>query len=242
MSPQVVQKVSCAFLLISTLSYALPSWGRPVAGLPGRRVGGGTRGECVAEGKQFTALVPTSNLGKTTSPYPNLYFYLPTDSTPSKLEFVLRDSADRLVYETVISASQRSGIMVLDLASFAPDLPPLAEGARYQWYLSMLCDPQNRAQDVVLEGWLERSAPSAQLAQSLKQASQSEEASLYWQAGFWLDALDVIAGLRAEAATQPTLFQQWSALLNAVDLGAIATEPLLINSEQSLQYAAEVNQ
>lgn len=195
-------------------------------GLPGRRVGSGTRGTCSLAEKQLTALVPANNLGLTSAAYPMLFFYVPQDSEPKPLEFVLRDEKDRLVYEAMLETSGQPGIMALDLKE-AKALPPLQLNQHYHWYLSLLCDPEDRARDIVVEGWVQRVETASGSMNQVAAMQPIEQAEFFAESGLWLNALEVLATLRYDRPEDVAVAEQWAQLLQSMDLAPIAREPLL---------------
>ncbi|BAY12009.1 hypothetical protein NIES2098_51950 [Calothrix sp. NIES-2098] len=199
-------------------------------GLPGRRVGGGTRGECSSSAGQLMALVPESNLALTQQAYPNILFYLPQISQPTTIEFVLQDDSRQSVYEKTFTkngsetkndSGEIINLKLLDSAS----LPPLVTGKTYRWYLSIICDPENRANDIVVHGWIKRVAIDSNLAKKVEQASLGERANLYAKAGLWQDALATVAELLSAKPHDSKLAASWTELLKSEKLNAIAQEP-----------------
>lgn len=195
-------------------------------GLPGRRIGGGTRGECPLATKRLTALVPENNLGLTVAAYPTFFFYIPQSLTPKAVEFVLLDDSDRQVYETTFMTTGASGIINLSLPSFAA-LPPLEIGKNYHWYFSMICNPVNRAEDVFVEGWIQRVEPDPVLAFKLEKASSVERANLYASDGLWHEALMTLTELSRDRPNNSEIAANWTQLLQNVGLETIAQEPLV---------------
>ena len=207
-------------------------------GFPGRRVGGGTRrGGCADAQKPLTALIPESNLWVTTAAYPSFFFYVPQSANSQVVEFVLRDENDNQVYEENMSLSGQAGIVSVSLPQ-SRSLPPLAMNQNYHWYFSIVCDPQNRSNDLVVEGWIQRVEITATLARELEGATQSEQVALYLNAGIWHDAMATLAQMRRTSSNDLVVVADWTKLLHSVGLDAIATEPLtdleLANSQHNL--------
>lgn len=225
-------KIFTAICLASVLTF---SYGFPEQvlaqqtsreGFPGRRVGGGTRGDCPLGAKRLTAMVPENNLMSTVAAYPTFFFYIPETPTPQAVEFVLLDENDRQVYETKFMSTGTPGIIHLSLPD-AAGLPPLAIGKNYHWYFSMLCDPANRAEDVFVEGWIQRVELNSVLARKLEQASLQERADLYISADLWHEALMTLALARSDRPYDSAIAANWTKLLQFVGLGIIAQEPLI---------------
>jgi hypothetical protein len=199
-------------------------------GLPGRRVGGGTRGECSNNAGRLMALVPENNLALTQEAYPSILFYIPQTSKPTTMEFVLQDDKQNLVYEKTFthnaSNSQTGSGEIINLnLSDSASLPPLVTGKTYHWYLSIICTPENRANDIVVHGWIQRVAIDSNLAKKLEQASLVERANLYAKAGLWQDALVSLAELRYTQPSDTKLAASWTELLKSEKLDVIAQEP-----------------
>ncbi|HBL60825.1 MAG TPA: hypothetical protein DDZ80_21015 [Cyanobacteria bacterium UBA8803] len=104
--------------------------------------------------------------------------------------------------------------------------PALAQGKPYYWTFALACNPNDRTDDWVVGGWLERSEPSDSLKQQLATATPLEQVSFYAQQGFWYDALTTLMELQHTQPDNPALAATWAQLLNSVGLDAIATKPL----------------
>ncbi|MEC4894340.1 MAG: DUF928 domain-containing protein [Oscillatoria sp. PMC 1051.18] len=210
----------------------------PRQGLPGRRVGGGTRGGCNFGARSLTALIPENNLSLTVAENPSLFFYLPEYAEGKTIEFVLRDEQDRLVYETTFTPTLSAGIVSYPLSN-PQDSVPLKVGEKYRWYFSVICNPENRANDVSVDGWIERIEPNQTLASQLQQATLDEQVELYREAGLWNDALTILAQLRYSRPNDVSLAAQWAQLLELVELVEVAEKPLLESTSESKPLISE---
>ncbi|MBE9177813.1 DUF928 domain-containing protein [Oculatella sp. LEGE 06141] len=195
----------------------------PQRGLPGRRVGGGTRGGCIAGQTALTALMPESNLSLTVSERPDLFWYLPPN-TAAQLEFTLLDANDQEVYKTTFQPDETGGIMSLPNPT---DLPALEIGLDYHWYFAVICNEQDRSADVVTEGWIQRIEPDTALTQQLETATASDRPALYAAAGIWQDALMTLATLRQSQPHDADVARAWTVLLESVNLGHLADQPVV---------------
>jgi hypothetical protein len=194
-------------------------------GLPLRRVGGGTRSGCeLASSDKLVALIPERTIGKTTKSHPKFYFYIPENTEGKQIEFVLRDKHDNLVYETIFASDGKSGILSIELP--ASKISLLAANDDYHWYLSMLCNPANRSQDIVLEGFIQRVELDGTMQQKLQQATPLERVNLYQTANIWYDAIDTLAELKLNSP-KTTTTTEWHNLLDSVGLADIAQKPLI---------------
>lgn len=101
---------------------------------------------------------------------------------------------DRLVYETSLETEGRSGIMSVEIPLPTDERSKsLDSSTDYHWYLSYICNPEQRSQDVVLEGWIDRIELSEITQEKLETLSLTEQANLYQQQGIWHDALATAA-------------------------------------------------
>jgi hypothetical protein len=197
-------------------------------GFPIRQVGGGTRGEdCGVQGQSLTALTPDNSVGMTTKALPELFFYIPKTTQAQQVEFVLRDDRDRTVYETTTKTyADRHGIFSLNIPE-TKQLNQLETDRNYHWYLSMICDPQNRAKDLVVEGWIKRVAITSEVSQKLDRLNPLERVNLYQKADIWYDAIATLVDLKRSQATDAQVPEKWQELLGSAGLNNIAKEPII---------------
>lgn len=204
----------------------------PKRGIPGRREGGGTRDgvlgadPCTStSAPQFSALMPPTNFGLTTSEFPR--FFWSTPRTKARFaEFTLYEASEgadkkmvdrALVYRGTFRISGEAGIASFMLPRNA-GIPGLATGSDYHWSIAVICNPQDRKQDSKVEGWVQRIAPDAALASQLAQSTPSNRPKLYASNGIWFDALSTLADLRYAKTLDAALAEDWSNLLKAVNL------------------------
>jgi hypothetical protein len=205
-------------------------------GLPSHRRDGGTRGSnCAVNSQEFVALIPDTAVGAkqqttpllTASTNPRLYFHVPQTNQSQTIEFVLRDSSDRLIYETTIETEGKSGIMSIKMPLPAQDRAKSLDSNRdYRWYLSNICNPEKRSQDIVLEGWIEQIELSAITQEKLAQLSLAEQASFYQEKGVWHDAL-AIAAREIETKKGELSATKWSEFLTNIGLAEFVNKPLI---------------
>ncbi|WNZ23512.1 DUF928 domain-containing protein [Leptolyngbya sp. NK1-12] len=195
----------------------------PDRGLPGRREGGGTRGECLVQQPALTALMPNTNLGLTVAEHPSFFWYIPQNGAAAG-EFVLLDQTNAEVYKTIVPVSQ-AGVVSVSLPADG-SVPALEVGQSYRWYFSLICDPLDRSADVFTSGWIKRVEPSPSLTQKLAAATAEEQPKIYAEAGIWYEALSTLVQLRQAQPQNPALVSQWQTLLASVGLEQIADQPL----------------
>lgn len=192
-------------------------------GLPGRRVGGGTRGNCNFGEKKLTALVPKNNLALTVVANPQLFFYIPPKTDLQVVEFVLLDESERQVYEKTFKTTGTSGIISLIL----PNSAQLEMGKKYHWYLSVICNAQDRADDVSVDGWIQRVKLNPTLASKLAKVAPSQRAAVYAQADLWQEALTTLVEIRYSRPYDRSIAAQWTWLLQSVGLENLSQEPVV---------------
>jgi len=197
-------------------------------GLPTHRRDGGSRGnKCVAnaESQNLMALIPQKNVGVNASASPKLFFYVPEMKNQSTLEFVLRNEEDRLMYEAFLT-TEGNGIMSVEVpVDVSSNL--LEADQNYHWYLSMICDVEQRSRDIVVEGWMRQEAIDTATQQQLNTANSVEKAEVYREQGFWFDALSALAEQQDSSGEQAVARQKWSEMLSSIGLQDLASEPFV---------------
>lgn len=199
---------------------------------PKQTIGGGRRdsGQCPAGAGQpgsramaqpMTALVPSNNLGLTTSDRPTFWAYVPSSSAKT-LEFLLEDNRGQELYQATTQITGAPGIVKF---AIPPSAPALEVGQDYRWVVSMVCEPAG-PRDPFVGAWVRRVAPDPALTNKLKQAKSLDRVTAYATAGVWHDALTELTTLRQTKPNDAKLEAAWKELLQSVGLGAIAVTPL----------------
>lgn len=204
----------------------------PEDATPRGTAGGASRGTCLqglqggyseAPGLEVTALMPESRQGLTLAERPSFLVAVPDSAIAAELS--LWDENLNGIYQTVLSFNEVSGIVSIVLPE---DAPGLEQGKSYKWSLAVICDANNRNRDAVVEGWIQRSEPNANLLASLEKAkTQLEKAELYAQNGFWYDTVSALAEIRRQKPDDRKLAVEWKELLMSVGLGEIVNKPLI---------------
>jgi hypothetical protein len=197
-------------------------------GIPAHRRDGGSRGSndnCIANNRNLVALIPKNIVARNVSTSPKLFFYVPEVSKERTIEFVLRDQQDKLMYEAFLTTSGK-GIITLEIPADVQSNLLKAE-QNYHWYLSMICDSQQRSRDVVVEGWMRQTAIDPATKKELNSSNSVEKADLYQEKGFWYDALSVLAENLDSPKKQAIVAAKWSELLESVGLGELVSEPFV---------------
>jgi len=186
-------------------------------GLPGRRISGGSRSECLAQSPPVVALSPETNLGKTLSDSPSVYFMVPALEENYLLEFSLRDSDGNRIYEKALNTDENQGVVGIQL-------PPqsLAVNEDYRWYFSVVCDAHDVFQNDVLSGWLRQVdvTDALTLSASVSALSDIEDGLAlvrdYQSAELWTDAISTLVSLHEQYPTEQRVRDAWTQLLQAL--------------------------
>lgn len=196
----------------------------PDRGLPGRREGGGTRGDrtaCVQGERSLVALIPETVFGTTVASAPVLHWYVPQVNAAT-LEFSMYDAEGNTVVLLDMPPPNAAGIVSLKLPASAGEL---ALNADYHWYFSIVCNAADRSADVFTEGWVRRVPLTAELDAQLQAAPADQQAAIYAEAGLWYDALTATVQQRCQNTGDATA-AQWAELLDSVGLRSLADAPL----------------
>ncbi|MDX2231474.1 MAG: DUF928 domain-containing protein [Leptolyngbyaceae cyanobacterium bins.349] len=227
---------------------------REVSGPPagGRYRGGGSRGigsqaVCPTTPVPLTALVPFEEIydktreklpplvnvwGFTTAERPTFWVYNPYNNSAIPAKFSIDDeSAGQTLYETSVTLPKQPGVMALRLSNSAPVLQP---GKRYRWFLSLTCKAPTATaagtDNINVEAVVIRELPKPELTSQLTATPSLQNAIAYAKAGFWYDALTILAELRQKQPQDETLKTAWKELLSGV-----ALDNLTPTSERSRQ-------
>lgn len=184
-----------------------------------------------AYGVPPTALIPQSGLGLTANPHPTLLVYVPP-TTASQAHLTLRDENQSGLYQSRIPIPQTGGVLPIALPA---DSPELTVGQTYHWSLALLCQP-TQTDLPIARGQIRRVELSVGLAEALtEEPSLFSQASVYGRSGVWHDMLATLVTLRQAQPENSILGNNWTEVLQAENLGAIANMPLLndLNDEQT---------
>jgi hypothetical protein len=222
------RKLLIAFLTLGLILTGLESvhanntrGGESARGWPTRRVGGGSRSGCsVAERPcaPLLALVPDGLL-RTVSQSPTLLFYLPSIADPKavRVELVLRDESDRLVYERTFSVARGESLLAVSLDP-ADNFRGLEAGRSYHWYLSVIRDPNDRSRDDLVEGWVQRVSPTESFSHRLAGANALERVKLYETEKLWPETLHELAELKRSRPGDSEISRLWKEAIASLQL------------------------
>lgn len=179
-------------------------------GLPGRRISGASRlpvSACLQNTTPLVAIVPETNLGTTAVANPTLWLSLPEVASAKQLEFYLFNAEEEIIYQTSVMVEPTVDLVGLDL-SMMTNAPKLEINHRYRWAASMVCNPDNRSENISVEGWVDRIEASSEnnqpwydhlavLVEQLQHHPQNQEILSQWQALMASARLEQIVPLSA---------------------------------------------
>jgi hypothetical protein len=184
----------------------------PRRGAPRTRTGGGTRTNGAPV--EVAVLVPEST-GLTISEQPALYWRLSKDMS-AQFEFVLTDERQETpLWRESVSDMFRAGIHPLPVSAMKLSLTP---GVSYRWFVALVRNPDQRSNDIVSSGTLERVAPMPGLQEELSRAAPEDRAAIFASHGLWYDALDALNRTIDAHPDDAGLQAQRTALLQQVGL------------------------
>jgi len=206
---------------VTTQSEDVPLYNPPQRGAPTGRVAGGTRG-LSKDLPVLSALAP-NHTGLSVHPQPTLYWYL-SEAVPYPIEFTLIDNQTVMpLLEQRLSPNQRPGVKPIRLADYHVSLQ---SGMTYQWFVTIVVDPDQRSKDVVTGGEIALTTSPDALPSQLAQAGPARAPFVYAQAGLWYDAVMAVSQLIDDAPQDHRLRRQRAALLAQVGLSSIAKAEL----------------
>lgn len=202
-----------------------PVYKPPTRGAPGGRVGGGTRGK----DQVFTlSVLAPDHTGLTSQDQPVLYWYV-SKPLSSPIELTIIDAGTTPIVEKVLPPPTKSGIQRLPLAEHGVHLEM---GKQYQWFLTLVADPNRRSKDVLAGATIERLALSDSLATQVAGEDRLSAARHYAEAGHWYDAIALLSEqVEANPLDPKNPRAQRAALLQQVGLQEIAEYDLSLQGK-----------
>ncbi len=147
---------------------------------------------CENEGElELAALVPGEEnrafVSRTSRSHPTFFFYVPYEIESSLVaEFSLLDENGDRVYRQQYSLQGTPGIVRI---AYPETAPALEVDRDYYWNFSVICNPDDRADDRYVSGTLQRVTANKIPSPN---ATPEERAILYAADGLWYDTLSTI--------------------------------------------------
>ncbi len=235
--------LECLLFSNSFLTQAKPAKNEknPYEGLPSNRRDGGSRGNCIANGKDFIALVPESPVNLMASVSSQLFFYVPQTEESKIIEFVLRTKEDTLVHETFIKTTGQGGIMSVTIPDQFKEDSENFQGY-YHWYLSMICDPSERSRDIVLEGWMKLVKLDNRVKEKMELFSPIEKLNLLQQKDIWYDSISLLGEFQKLNPNETTINTEWKQLLDSIGLEELGDEPFIEGKSLTSFYSTPLTE
>jgi Domain of Unknown Function (DUF928) len=167
-----------------------------------------------ATNNYITAISPGSHLGLTQVERPSFIVYL-SPTIAQTAEFSLFDEEMNGVYQANVPVANQTGLVSIALPDSAP---ALAKEQRYYWTVALICNPNDRTEDVVVGGWIERAEANENFKQQLANLPALERVSLYAKQGFWYDAVNLLLELKQAQPNNTALSASWEELIKSVGL------------------------
>jgi hypothetical protein len=188
--------------------YIPPSRGRAQT-----RSGGGTRG---LPGMPTLSVIAPDHEALTTKAQPTVYWYI-SGATSARVDFTLiEESAVEPLIEITLNGPVKEGLHALRLADFGLSLE---SEATYLWFVSVIPDAEQHAEDLVSGAAIRRiSAPEALQSSLAGAAAPGAEFAVYAENGIWYDAISTLAVARSASPSDAELQEQQATLLDQVDL------------------------
>jgi hypothetical protein len=159
----------------------------------------------------------TSVWGKTISSYPTFWFFIPATQPSTKIEFSLQDTEED-IYRVNIPIPQQPGIIGIKIPTTQK---PLQLDRDYHWTLkAKVCDGTSTVNRVHVDGWITK-------VELPKIISKSNSSELYINNGIWYDAVTSLAQQRSQQPKDISILQNWSDLLESVNLAELSDRPLV---------------
>lgn len=188
----------------------------PDLGAPPTRTLAAVRGE--GAHPTIEVLAPETT-GLTSEAAPELYWYLDGPTTaPVEVTLIDEQSIEPLL-EVDLGPLDGPAVHGIDLAGYDVTLEP---GVTHQWSVAQVIDPAQRSADLVATATLERRPPGETLGDAIETGSTVERVRALAGAGYWYDAIGLLAEAIAAEPDDPALRQLRADLLDQVGLGGAA--------------------
>ncbi|KJR41671.1 membrane or secreted protein containing DUF928 [Candidatus Magnetoovum chiemensis] len=182
-------------------------------GMPSNRVALASRGKG-DDRLYLSALVP-EDIGITYTSTPSLCWFMSKPANAS-LELALNDeiSAEPLL-EKQLTNIKTGGVHCINLKDYAVELK---QDIEYQWFISVVPDPNNRSNDITDSGLIKYVEASDELKTKLSKSKGIDVPALYASEGGWYDALSSITELINANPSDKSLLDERAFLLEQVQL------------------------
>lgn len=183
---------------------------------------------CNKNGQNIAYLLGNQNREFTLSAYSTFWFYIPnTLQEEVQLKFVLKEmETDNQIYDRILEVPNEAGIIGIAL----PDEQKyaLTPNINYSWSLEVKCGESNHESEAILEGWLQRLIPNADLQKQLANTPTEDRYQIYLQNDLLYDALDNLAQQLIITSNDSQLRTVWNQFLNELGWQNLVQNPILL--------------
>ncbi len=116
---------------------------------------------------------------------------------------------------------KKPGIQRIRLADYALNLQ---DNVLYQWFVTLIPDPERRSKDILSGGFIQKTQPTGELREKLDQKAMKRCVHICAEAGLWYDAFTAACDLIERSPDDVHLRQMRSSLLQQVGLDQVARE------------------
>lgn len=193
----------------------------PHLGAPRLRMGGGVRGGEGSDAPVIHVLAP-EQLGLTTAEQPTLYWHL-DKATPHVVEITLNEVGG----VSPLARKELTGPVAAGLHAFrlAEQDQRLTIGKEYEWFVAVVLDQEQRSQDIIAGGGLQRVAMPDGLSARLSGLGPQAAGAAYAGAGLWYDALAAMVTGASQAPAPAELANQFQTILQQEGIGGVQLTP-----------------
>jgi len=194
----------------------------PPLGAPRLRIGGGVRGVAGGDAPVVHVLAP-QQIGLTVAEQPTLYWHLDKE-TPHVVEITLSEVGG----VSPLARVELAGPVAAGLHPFrlAAQGKRLALGKEYEWFVAVVLDQEQRSQDIIAGGGLQRVALPSGLPERLSGRGAKEAGAIYAGAGLWYDAIDAMVERTDKTPPLAELANQFQTILQQEGINGVQLTPL----------------
>ena len=150
--------------------------------------------------------------------------YIP-ETGAADAELTVFNELGDTTFQTTIELPSTPGTIQVKLPQYQADgvTPTFESGNLYYWDFALICDPNDRSDDVLLGGGIQRIDASSDFLTQLDAVADDPlaQAELYATAGAWQETITLAASLRSQNP------DAWAELLTSVDLDFLANQPII---------------
>ncbi|MCT7997556.1 DUF928 domain-containing protein [Laspinema olomoucense] len=175
------------------------------------------------------------SVGTTLEIEPTVFVYIPELVKEGNLQVIqaevrfVDNRTNQFIFDPqriLIDVSKTPGIIGITLPVQIENIE-FDERGRYRWSFELLCNPNpdERATNPSVDGWIEWVNLSDRERQQLKEATSEQKLEFYFERRIWHDLIALLAQYRQ--LNDSRFEQYWSSILKQVDLDSLADEDII---------------